>query len=113
MLHRLDVCTTGVLVLARNEAAARRFTADMTAHSIRKQYKVMLAHSRRPSPIAEGQHPVQPSSLICNARSQGLTSAHDQIGQGSQGFQKSLKPEDLQQSQGGRSDISGTVFTQC
>ena len=43
MLHRLDVCTTGVLVLARSEAAARRFTADMTAHRIRKQYKVALA----------------------------------------------------------------------
>ncbi|CAL5218791.1 g513 [Coccomyxa viridis] len=42
MLHRLDVCTTGVLVLARNEAAARRFTADMTAHSIRKQYKALV-----------------------------------------------------------------------
>ncbi len=42
MLHRLDVCTTGVLVLARSEAAARRFTADMTAHAIRKQYKVAL-----------------------------------------------------------------------
>ena len=44
MLHRLDVCTTGVLVLARSEAAARRFTADMTAHRIRKQYKVTLPH---------------------------------------------------------------------
>ena len=43
MLHRLDVCTTGVLVRARSEAAARRFTADMTAHCIQKQYKVTLA----------------------------------------------------------------------
>lgn len=44
MLHRLDVCTTGVLVLARSEAAARHFTADMTAHRIRKQYKVTRPH---------------------------------------------------------------------
>ena len=29
-------------MLARSEAAARRFTADMTAHAIRKQYKVAL-----------------------------------------------------------------------
>ena len=40
MLHRLDWCTTGVLVLARTQAASRRFTADMTAHRIQKQYKV-------------------------------------------------------------------------
>ena len=40
MLHRLDLCTTGVLVLARTDVAARQFTADMTMHRIQKQYKV-------------------------------------------------------------------------
>ena len=40
MLHRLDWCTTGVLVLARSQAAGRRFMADMAAHRIQKQYKV-------------------------------------------------------------------------
>jgi 23S rRNA-/tRNA-specific pseudouridylate synthase len=42
MLHRLDLCTTGVLVLARSDVAARQFTADMTMHRIRKQYKVCV-----------------------------------------------------------------------
>jgi 23S rRNA-/tRNA-specific pseudouridylate synthase len=40
MLHRLDLCTTGVLALARTTEAARQFTADMTMHQIKKQYKV-------------------------------------------------------------------------
>ena len=40
MLHRLDWCTTGVLVLGRTQAVGRRFMADMAAHHIRKQYKV-------------------------------------------------------------------------
>ena len=40
MLHRLDLCTTGVLVLARTDVAAWQFTADITMHHIQKQYKV-------------------------------------------------------------------------
>ena len=40
MLHRLDYCTTGVLLLGRNEQSSRRFMQDMEAHKVQKQYKV-------------------------------------------------------------------------
>ena len=39
MLHRLDVCTTGVLLLGRSEDASRRFSMDLQAHRVQKQYK--------------------------------------------------------------------------
>ena len=42
MLHRLDVGTTGVLLLGRSHAASRRFSMDMQAHAVRKQYKVPM-----------------------------------------------------------------------
>ena len=43
MLHRLDVGTTGVLLLGRSHAASREFSMDMQAHAVRKQYKVPCA----------------------------------------------------------------------
>ena len=41
MLHRLDVCTTGVLLLGRSTDANRRFSMDLQAHRVQKQYKAM------------------------------------------------------------------------
>lgn len=40
MLHRLDYCTTGVLLLGCNERSCRRFSQDLTDHKVQKQYKV-------------------------------------------------------------------------
>ncbi|BDA43990.1 RNA pseudouridine synthase 6, chloroplastic [Coccomyxa sp. Obi] len=41
MLHRLDYCTTGALLLGRSEQSSKLFTQDMMDHKVQKQYKVL------------------------------------------------------------------------
>ncbi|CAL8469981.1 g9523 [Coccomyxa elongata] len=41
MLHRLDYCTTGTLLLGRSEQSSKLFTQDMMDHKVQKQYKVL------------------------------------------------------------------------
>ena len=56
MVHRLDMDTSGVMVLALNTAAYHNLQRQFACHTIQKRYVALLAHA--PSSISEGQHGV-------------------------------------------------------
>lgn len=56
MVHRLDMDTSGVMVLALNAVAYHSLQRQFACHTIQKRYVAMLAHA--PSEIREGQQGV-------------------------------------------------------
>jgi len=43
LVHRLDMGTTGIIVLAKNQASAQRLAAAFQTHEVRKTYMAVLA----------------------------------------------------------------------
>ena len=71
MLHRLDVCTTGVLLLGRSEDASRRFSMDLQAHRVQKQYKAALLPrllAPQGQELAIFYKPCRAEGVLCCAR---------------------------------------------
>lgn len=55
IVHRLDMDTSGLMVLAKNEVAYKNLQQQFISHKIQKEYYALLDVSRRVSPIpAEG-----------------------------------------------------------
>jgi 23S rRNA pseudouridine1911/1915/1917 synthase len=58
LVHRLDRDTSGLLVVARNQAAYQRLTAALAARRIRRQY-LALVHGRVDPPTGTVEAPIE------------------------------------------------------
>ena len=71
IVHRLDKDTSGVMVVAKTEAALRQLTSDFQSRNIRKIYHAVLlrcpAESSGRLVAAIGRHPVQRKKMAIRA----------------------------------------------
>ena len=65
MVHRLDMATSGLIVVAKNEAAYINLQKQFAEHSIRKRYKAVLCPIQQHNILPEGtiSLPLSPDAL--------------------------------------------------
>ncbi len=72
LVHRIDQFTSGLLVVAKNEAALRRLGADFAAHRLERRYAaIALGNLRQDTWTLQGlhgRHPADRKKFTCRAK---------------------------------------------
>ena len=86
IVHRLDKDTSGVLVVAKNEAAVAALVAQFAAHTVRKEY-LALAWGVLKKPAGEilqpvGRHPVHRQKMAVTAKGRAAVTRYEVLAAG-------------------------------
>ncbi|MGD9782824.1 MAG: RluA family pseudouridine synthase [Kiritimatiellia bacterium] len=86
IVHRLDKDTSGVLVVAKNEAAVAALVAQFSSHSVRKEY-LALAWGAFPKPsgtvaLPVGRHPVHRQKMAVAEKGRDAVTHYETLAAG-------------------------------
>ena len=86
IVHRLDKDTSGVLVVAKNEAAVAALVAQFSSHSVRKEYLALVWGAlKKPSGTVElpvGRHPVHRQKMAVTEKGRPAVTHYETLAAG-------------------------------
>ena len=86
IVHRLDKDTSGVLVVAKNEAAVAALVAQFSSHSVRKEYLALVWGAlKKPSGTVElpvGRHPVHRQKMAVTEKGRAAVTHYETFAAG-------------------------------
>ena len=86
IVHRLDKDTSGVLVVAKNEAAVAALVAQFSSHSVRKEYLALVWGAlKKPSGTVElpvGRHPVHRQKMAVTEKGRAAVTHYETLAAG-------------------------------
>ena len=86
IVHRLDKDTSGVLVVAKNEAAVAALVAQFSSHSLRKEYLALVWGAlKKPSGTVElpvGRHPVHRQKMAVTEKGRAAVTHYETLAAG-------------------------------
>ena len=86
IVHRLDKDTSGVLVVAKNEAAVANLVAQFSAHTVEKEYLALVwGAPKKPAGAVElpvGRHPVHRQKMAVTAKGRAAVTRYETLAAG-------------------------------
>ncbi|MGD9611555.1 MAG: RluA family pseudouridine synthase [Kiritimatiellia bacterium] len=86
IVHRLDKDTSGVLVVAKNEAAVAGLVAQFSSHSVRKEYLALVWGAlKKPSGTVDlpvGRHPVHRQKMAITEKGRAAVTHYETLAAG-------------------------------
>ena len=86
IVHRLDKDTSGVLVVAKNEAAVAALVAQFSSHTVRKEYLALVWGAlKKPSGTVElpvGRHPVHRQKMAVTEKGRAAVTHYETLAAG-------------------------------
>ena len=86
IVHRLDKDTSGVLVVAKNEAAVANLVAQFSSHSVQKEYLALVwGAPQKPSGTVElpvGRHPVHRQKMAVTEKGRPAVTHYETLAAG-------------------------------
>ena len=83
IVHRLDKDTSGVLVVAKNEAAVANLVAQFSAHTVEKEYLALVwGAPKKPTGVVElpiGRHPVHRKKMAVVAKGRPAVTRYETL----------------------------------
>ena len=86
IVHRLDKDTSGVLVVAKNEAAVAALVAQFSSHSVQKEYLALVwGAPKKPTGTVElpvGRHPVHRQKMAVTEKGRAAVTHYETLAAG-------------------------------
>ena len=86
IVHRLDKDTSGVLVVAKNEAAVAALVAQFSSHSVRKEYLALVWGTPKKTSgtldLPIGRHPVHRQKMAITAKGRPALTRYETLSTG-------------------------------
>ena len=86
IVHRLDKDTSGVLVVAKNEAAVASLVAQFSAHTVRKEYLALVwGRPRKPAGTVDlpiGRHPIHRQKMAVTGKGRAALTHYETMAAG-------------------------------
>ena len=86
IVHRLDKDTSGVLVVAKNEAAVAGLVAQFSSHAVRKEYLALAWGAlKKPSGVVDlpiGRHPVHRQKMAVTEKGRAALTRYEVLAAG-------------------------------